>query len=72
MARRAAKTGAGPTTIVAIEQHDPENVADFLAEHGWRVLEHLGYDELAERCVKPTGRDLVFIAIERMVYSEKL
>jgi len=51
---------------------DPEDVADFLGEYGWRVLEHLGYEELAERYVKPTGRKLEATAIERVVYAEKL
>jgi methyltransferase (TIGR00027 family) len=51
---------------------DPDNVDDFLGEYGWRVLEHLGYDELDERYVKPTGRELQTMAIERIVYSEKL
>ncbi len=51
---------------------DPENVADFLSGYGWRVLEHLGFDELAERYVKPTGRKLLSMPIERMVYAEKL
>ena len=50
---------------------DPENVDDFLAEYGWGVLEHLGYDELGERYVKPTGRELMSMAIERIVYAEK-
>lgn len=51
---------------------DPEGVADFLRENGWAVLEHLGYDELAERYVKPTGRKLLSTQLERMVYAEKL
>jgi len=51
---------------------DPEHVDDFLDEYGWRVLEHLGYDELSERYVKPTGRNLQSMAIERIVYAEKL
>ena len=51
---------------------DPEEVPDFLAEYGWRVLEHFGYEELAERYVKPTGRKLASIALERIVYAEKL
>jgi len=50
---------------------DPESVDDFLGEYGWRVLEHLGYDELGERYVKPTGRNLMSMAIERIVYAEK-
>jgi len=51
---------------------DPKDVADFLGAYGWRVLEHLGYEELAERYVKPTGRKLVSLALERVVYAEKL
>ena len=50
---------------------DPENINDFLGKSGWRGLEHLGYDELGERYVKPTGRDLQHMAIERIVYAEK-
>lgn len=51
---------------------DPEDVADFLGGYAWRVLEHLGYEELAEVYVKPTGRKLKSLAIERVVYAEKL
>ena len=51
---------------------DPEGVAGFLGEYGWRMVEHLGYDELAERYVKPTGRELPSMTIERMVYAEKV
>ena len=51
---------------------DPESVAGFLGEYGWRVVEHLGYDELAGRYVKPTSRELASTPIERMVYAEKL
>jgi len=50
---------------------DPEEVSKLLGRYGWRVLEHLGYDELAERYVKPTGRKLPSMAIERIVYAEK-
>lgn len=50
----------------------PEDVGDFLSGYGWCVLEHLGYEELAERYVKPTGRRLLSTQLERMVYAEKL
>jgi O-methyltransferase involved in polyketide biosynthesis len=50
---------------------DPEKVGDFIGEYGWRVVEHLGYDELDERYVKPTGRNLQSMAIERIVLAEK-
>jgi methyltransferase (TIGR00027 family) len=51
---------------------DPEQVPGFLGGYGWRVIEDLGYEELAERYVKPTGRDLASTPMERMVYAEKL
>jgi methyltransferase (TIGR00027 family) len=50
---------------------DPNGVDDFVGEYGWRVTEHLGYDELHGRYVKPTGRALQSMAIERMVLAEK-
>jgi methyltransferase (TIGR00027 family) len=50
---------------------DPEGVPDFLDGYGWRVLEHLGSEELAERYVKPTGRKLKSVPIEPVVYAEK-
>ena len=49
-----------------------EEVSFFLDGYGWRVLEHLGYDELTEVYVKPTGRKLESLALERVVYTEKL
>ncbi len=51
---------------------DPESVPYFVGKYGWRVIEHPTYEELAERYVKPTGRELASMAIERMVYAEKL
>jgi methyltransferase (TIGR00027 family) len=51
---------------------DPGEVPCFLDNYGWRVLEHLGYEELAERYIKPTGRELLSMSIERIVYAEKL
>ena len=51
---------------------NPEDVADFLDGYGWRVLEHLGYDDLAAAYVAPTGRQLESLALERIVYAEKL
>ena len=50
---------------------DPEKVDDFIGEFGWSVVEHLGYDELGERYVRPTGRELQSMAIERIVSAEK-
>jgi methyltransferase (TIGR00027 family) len=50
---------------------NPDGVSDFLNEYGWRVLEHLGYDDLVKRYVEPTGRELTSMPIERIVYAEK-
>ena len=50
---------------------NPNEVADFLDEYGWRFIEDVGYEELNERYVV-TGRNLPFMAIERVVYAEKV
>lgn len=50
---------------------DRSKVDSFLGEYGWQVREHVGYAELVERYVKPTGRDLGPMAIERVVRAEK-
>jgi hypothetical protein len=50
----------------------PEEVDNFLGAYGWDVVEHLDYEELSERYVGPTGRELTTSPIERMVYAEKL
>lgn len=50
---------------------DPDDVADFVGAYGWRVVEHLGYGDLAERYITPTGRGLASTPIERIVYAEK-
>ncbi len=49
----------------------PDEVANFLAPHGWKVLEHLDYDELAEKYLRPTGRNLSTLPIERIVLALK-
>lgn len=50
---------------------DPDDVAGFVGDYGWHVVEHFGYDELAQRYVAPTGRALASTPIERIVYAEK-
>jgi methyltransferase (TIGR00027 family) len=50
----------------------PECSPDFLRQYGWRVVEDVGYDELATRYLEPTGRRLTSTPIERMVYAEKV
>ncbi|ODA42751.1 SAM-dependent methyltransferase [Desulfosporosinus sp. BG] len=46
--------------------------SNFLKDYGWEVIEDVGYDELADKYVKPSGRILASTPIERMVYAEKL
>ena len=78
MAQKAAKTGASLYKTMLLKDKiwlfgiDPGDVAGFLGAYGWRALEHLGYDELAERYVKPSGRVLLSLPLERVVYAEKL
>ena len=51
---------------------EPEAWPDFLKGYGWRVIEDVGYEEMADKYVKPTGRILASTPIERMIYAEKL
>jgi methyltransferase (TIGR00027 family) len=51
---------------------EPEDCPAFLRSYGWRVVEDLGYDELAARYIGPTGRQLSATPVERMVYAEKI
>ncbi len=51
---------------------DPEGWPNFLEKYGWRVIEDVGYDELAKRYIEPAGRVLTSTSVERMVYAEKL
>ena len=51
---------------------DPENVPNFLSDYGWHMIEDISYEELTERYVKPTGRQLASMEIERMAFAEKL
>jgi methyltransferase (TIGR00027 family) len=51
---------------------DPDALPNFLKEYGWQKIEDVGYDEMAEKYIKPTGRILASTTIERMVYAEKL
>lgn len=51
---------------------EPEEVAPFLAEYGWRLREQLGPDELMQRYVAPTGRKLNTSQVEWSAYAEKM
>jgi methyltransferase (TIGR00027 family) len=51
---------------------DPLELEDFLEPYRWRVIGHPDPTELAERYIKPTGRALKCMPIERLVYAEKM
>ena len=50
---------------------EPEDCQAFLEGYAWRVIEDVGYDELASRYIGPTGRRLASTPVERMVCAEK-
>jgi methyltransferase (TIGR00027 family) len=49
----------------------PEQVAAFLDGHGWRLVEQLGPEEIVQRYVEPTGRDLTASQVEWSACAEK-
>jgi methyltransferase (TIGR00027 family) len=49
----------------------PDEVAGFIAEYGWRLVEQAGPDELVQRYVEPTGRKLKASQLEWSAYVEK-
>ena len=50
---------------------EPDAVAHFIAEYGWRLVEQAGPDEFVERYVQPTGRNLPASQLEWAAYAEK-
>jgi methyltransferase (TIGR00027 family) len=50
---------------------EPDEVAGFIAEYGWRLLEQAGPDEFVQRYVEPTGRKLRASQLEWSAYAEK-
>ena len=49
----------------------PEDVAAFLADYGWRLVEQLGPQQLVARYVEPTGRNLSASQVEWSAHAEK-
>jgi methyltransferase (TIGR00027 family) len=49
----------------------PEEVAAFLDEHGWRLIEQLGPEEIVRRYVEPTGRNLTASQVEWSAYADR-
>lgn len=50
----------------------PEEVAEFLDQHGWRLVEQLGPEDIVQRYVAPTGRDLSASQVEWSAYADKV
>ena len=50
---------------------EPDEVAGFIAEYGWRLVEQAGPDEFVQRYVEPAGRNLPASQLEWSAYAEK-
>jgi methyltransferase (TIGR00027 family) len=51
---------------------EPEEVAGFIAEYGWRLIEQAGPDELVQRYVEPADRKLKASQLEWSAFAEKI
>jgi methyltransferase (TIGR00027 family) len=51
---------------------EPDEVAGFIAEYGWRLVEQAGPEDLVRRYVAPTGRTLKASDLEWSAYAEKI
>jgi methyltransferase (TIGR00027 family) len=51
---------------------EPHQVAEFLADYGWREIEQVGGEEFLARYVRPSGRPLDVSDLERAVSAEKV
>jgi methyltransferase (TIGR00027 family) len=50
---------------------DPQEVAAFVVEYGWRVVEQTDREYFLHHYIRPTGRNLSASALEWSVYAEK-
>ena len=50
---------------------NPDEVADFVAEYGWRLIEQAGPDYYLHNYIRPAGRDLAASELEWTAYAEK-
>ncbi|QUH27790.1 class I SAM-dependent methyltransferase [Vallitalea guaymasensis] len=49
---------------------EPNNISEFLKEHGLKLIEDVGDIEYRERYFKPIGREISIMPIERMAFAE--
>jgi methyltransferase (TIGR00027 family) len=50
---------------------DPDDVGNFVADYGWRLVEQAGPDYFLRNYIEPAGRDLNASQLEWSVYAEK-
>jgi methyltransferase (TIGR00027 family) len=50
---------------------DPDEVAAFIGEYGWQLLEQAGPDYYVRNYIEPTGRRLAASQLEWSAYAEK-
>jgi methyltransferase (TIGR00027 family) len=50
---------------------EPEECPILLRDYGWRIIADVGYDQLTDKYIKPTGRQLRSTPVERIVYAER-
>jgi methyltransferase (TIGR00027 family) len=50
---------------------EPDEVAGFIADYGWRLIEQAGPDEFVRRYAEPAGRKLPGSQLEWSAYAEK-
>jgi methyltransferase (TIGR00027 family) len=50
---------------------NPEDVAAFVAEYGWRLVEQAGPDYFVRHYIEPAGRNLTASQLEWSAYAEK-
>jgi methyltransferase (TIGR00027 family) len=51
---------------------DPDDVAAFVGEYGWRLIEQAGPDYFLRNYIRPSARDLTASDLERSAYAEKV
>jgi methyltransferase (TIGR00027 family) len=51
---------------------DPDAVSGFVAEYGWRLVEHAGPDYYLRHYIRSTGRNLAASQLEWSAYAEKV
>jgi O-methyltransferase involved in polyketide biosynthesis len=50
---------------------NPDDVAEFVAEYGWELVEQAGPDYYLQNYIEPAGRDLTASQLEWAAYCVK-